>query len=621
MYRFRDADGRVVYVGKAKSLRARLSSYFADPGTLHPRTARMVGTAVGVDWVTTATEVEALQLEYSWIKEYDPRFNVKYRDDKSYPYLAVSVAEDVPRVMVVRGAKRPGVRYFGPYAHAWAIRETVDHLLRVFPARTCSAGVYRRAASSGRPCLLGDIGKCSAPCVGRVSVEEHRRIVEDFCSFMSGSTNAHMRSLERAMREASDALDFERAARLRDDLGALQRVVERNAVVLGDATDADVVAVAEDDLEAAVQIFHVRGGRIRGQRGLVVEKTSDADGGALLGDLLLQFYGAEVDAVPREVLCHLEPDDRPGLEEWLTSRSGRRVAIRVPQRGDRRALMETVVRNAGEALALHKVRRTGDLTARAAALEQVREALGLSDALLRIECIDVSHLAGTDVVAALVVFEDGLPRKAHYRTFGLEGADATDDLTSIAAVVRRRFRNAEGSAPRSSGHGDDEAELAEAEGQRRTRFAYPPALLLVDGGPLQAQAAALAAREAGVEVPVVGIAKRLEELWPADAADPVILPRGSEGLFLLQRIRDEAHRSALAFQQRRRARRARGSALDDIPGIGPARARELLRHFGSVRRLRAATAAELEAVPGVGPAVAARLHAALRAQVPPEPTG
>ncbi|HYJ74051.1 MAG TPA: excinuclease ABC subunit UvrC, partial [Kineosporiaceae bacterium] len=400
VYKFRDAQRRVIYVGKAKSLRQRLNSYFADPATLHPRTFTMVTTAASVEWTVVATEVEALQLEYSWIKEYDPRFNVKYRDDKSYPFLAVTMGEEYPRVQVMRGAKRKGTRYFGPYAHAWAIRETVDLLLRVFPVRTCSNGVFKRAGQVGRPCLLGYIDKCSAPCVGRIDAEAHRRLAEDFCDFMAGQTQRFVRRLEQQMREAASEMEYERAARVRDDLAALRRALEKNAVVLPDGTDADVFALAEDDLEAAVQVFHVRDGRVRGQRGWVVEKVEDVTTGDLVEQLLLQVYGdATRDAVPREVLVPADPPDLPEVEALLGELRGARVAVRVPQRGDKRALLETVARNAGQALTLHKTRRAGDLTTRSKALQEIQEALGLAEAPLRIECYDVSNIQGQHVVA------------------------------------------------------------------------------------------------------------------------------------------------------------------------------------------------------------------------------
>ena len=442
VYRFRDRDGRVIYVGKAKNLRQRLSSYFQDVAALHHRTATMVRTGASVEWTVVTTEVEALQLEYSWIKEFDPRFNVKYRDDKSYPYLAVTLGEEYPRAQVMRGAKRKGTRYFGPYAHAWAIRETLDLALRVFPVRTCSSGVFKRAGQVGRPCLLGYIDKCSAPCVGRVDAQRHREIAEDFCDFMAGETGRFMNRLTGEMKAAAAELDFERAARLRDDIGALERVLEKSAVVLPDATDADVFALAEDELEVAVQLFHVRGGRVRGQRGWVAERDAETTPD-VVEHLLQQVYGSEAgDAVPREVLVPVLPDDAEALSLWLSALRGSRVDLRVPRRGDKRTLMETVARNAKQSLARHKVTRAGDLTTRSQALQQLQDALELDEAPLRIECFDISHVQGTQVVGSMVVFEDGLPRKSEYRRFIVRGDEtgATDDTAAMHEVLTRRFR-------------------------------------------------------------------------------------------------------------------------------------------------------------------------------------
>ncbi|MGD9955895.1 MAG: excinuclease ABC subunit UvrC [Candidatus Nanopelagicales bacterium] len=618
VYRFRDQHGRVVYVGKAKSLRSRLSSYFQDISALHARTQAMVTTAASVDWVTVGTEVEALQLEYSWIKEYDPRFNVRYRDDKSYPYLAVTLDEEYPRITVMRGAKRKGVRYFGPYAHAWAIRETVDTLLRVFPARTCSAGVFKRHGQIGRPCLLGYIGKCSAPCVGRVDAAEHRRIVEDFCAFLSGQTAAYTKRVEREMKAAAAELDYERAARLRDDLRALERALEKNAVVLGDGTDADVIGLVDDELEAAVQVFHVRGGRIRGQRGFVVEKVEDLTSADLIEHLLQQLYGDQPpDAVPREILVPELPSDVESTLAWLAGLRGSNVEVRVPQRGDKKDLLETVSRNAGQSLALHKTRRAGDLTSRSQALEELQEALGLPEAPLRIECIDVSHLQGTDVVASLVVFEDGLARKSEYRRFAIRGAagdGVSDDTRSIAEVVTRRFRRL---AEEQAEVGEDGLPGIDPTTGRPRKFSYPPNLLVVDGGQPQVEAAQAALSEIGVtDVALVGLAKRLEEVWVPGDPDPVILPRTSEGLYLLQRVRDEAHRFAITYQRQKRGKRMVESILDDVPGLGEARKKALLRQFTSLKRLRAASAEELATVPGIGPTLAAAVVEALAADAP-----
>ncbi len=654
VYRFRDAHGRVIYVGKAKNLRQRLNSYFADFASLHPRTQTMVRTAAKVDWTVVATEVEALQLEYSWIKEFDPRFNVRYRDDKSYPYLAVTMGEDFPRVMVMRGAKRRGVRYFGPYSHAWAIRETVDALLRVFPVRTCSAGVFKRAGQIGRPCLLGYIGKCSAPCVGRVSEAEHRLLAEEFCDFMAGQTDRFIRRLEAEMREAARAEEYERAARLRDDIKALQRALEKQTVVLGDGTDCDVIALAEDQLEAAVQVFYVRGGRVRGQRGWVVDKVEDVSTGELVEQFLGQVYsddavagpapGSELEespgatmgqrgnarparrsaAIPREVLVPELPPDAAALEEWLAGRRGGPVRLRVPLRGHKKALLETVGRNAAESLALHKTRRASDLTTRSRALHEIQEALGLDEAPLRIECYDVSNLQGTHVVASMVVFEDGLARKSEYRRFSIRGLDGTDDVAAIHEVILRRFRrylDEREATGELDALGDPEASaeaaLASAEAARQRKFAYPPNLVVIDGGPAQVAAAARALEELGIEdVAACGLAKRLEEVWLPGEDSPVILPRTSEGLYLLQRVRDEAHRFAITYHRAKRSKALAVSELDSVPGLGPARRATLLRHFGSVRRLASATEPEIAGLPGIGPRVAGAVLAALRPEPP-----
>ncbi len=628
VYRFRDEHGRVIYVGKAKNLRARLSSYFQDFAALHPRTQTMVSTAADVDWTVVGTEVEALQLEYSWIKEYDPRFNVKYRDDKSYPYLAVTMGEEFPRVQVMRGAKRKGVRYFGPYGHAWAIRETVDLLLRVFPVRTCSAGVFRSARNSGRPCLLGYIGKCSAPCTGKIGAEEHRELAEDFCSFMAGDTGRFIRALEGSMRQAAQDQEYERAARIRDDVQALRTALEKQSVVLSDSTDCDVIAFAEDPLEAAVQVFYVRGGRIRGRRGWVVDKVEDVGTGGLVERFLAQAYGggdaggAEGAAVPREVLVSAEPADRDAVVAWLTELRGARVDLRVPQRGDKKTLLETVGKNADQALARHKTQRAGDLTTRSRALQEVQEALDLPEAPLRIECFDISNLMGEHVVASMVVFEDGLARKKEYRRFSIRGTAKGDreqhDAASMYEVVHRRFTRyleegaKSGELATMGEEGPTAGEASEGEGAAPGRFAYPPNLVVVDGGRPQVEAARRALDDLGIDdVAVCGLAKRLEEVWLPGEEDPVILPRAGEGLYLLQRVRDEAHRFAIAYHRKKRSQALTGSALDDVPGLGPARRAALIKHFGSVKRLKAAGPEEIAQVPGVGRATAEAVHAHL----------
>ncbi|MFD4799038.1 excinuclease ABC subunit UvrC [Streptomyces anulatus] len=652
VYKFRDEHRRVIYVGKAKNLRQRVANYFQDLTNLHPRTRTMVTTAASVEWTVVSTEVEALQLEYSWIKEFDPRFNVKYRDDKSYPYLAVTLNEEFPRVQVMRGAKKKGVRYFGPYGHAWAIRETVDLMLRVFPVRTCSAGVFKNAARTGRPCLLGYIGKCSAPCVGRVTPEEHRELAEDFCDFMAGRTGTYIRRLEKDMTQAAEEMEYERAARLRDDAEALKRAMEKSAVVLADATDADLIAVAEDELEAALQIFHVRGGRVRGQRGWVTDKVEAVDTSGLVEHALQQLYGEERgDAVPKEVLVPALPEDAEAVSQWLAERRGSQVSLRIPQRGDKKDLMVTVQRNAQQALGLHKTKRASDLTTRSRALEEIAEALGLDTAPLRIECYDISHLQGDDVVASMVVFEDGLARKSEYRRFQIKGFEGQDDVRSMHEVIGRRFKRylqdkertgeweetpetapaATGPAPVPAATGpvpapaltaaspDDEPEPREDDG-RPKRFAYPPQLVVVDGGQPQVAAAKRALDELGIDdIAVCGLAKRLEEVWLPDDDDPVVLPRSSEGLYLLQRVRDEAHRFAITYQRAKRAKRIRSSPLDDVTGLGDTRKQALIKHFGSVKKLRQATIDEICEVPGIGRRTAESVAAALASTAPAAP--
>jgi len=585
----------VIYVGKATNLRSRLSSYFQSPAGMHPRTAAMVQTACSVDWVVVDSETEALQLEYQWIKQFAPRFNVKYRDDKSYPYLAITMGEEYPRVMVMRGDKRKGVKYFGPYAQAWAIRETVDQLLRVFPVRTCSNGVFRRSAQMGRPCLLGYIGKCSAPCVGRISAEDHRALAADLVSFLGTGTDGFMRELERRMRAASDAQDYETAARLRDDLGALRKAMERTALVLPADTSADLIGCAEDDLEAAFQIFHVRGGRVRGQHAFVVEKVADEAPRELVTGVMQQLYGDDDADIPAEVLVGHLPE--PVVAEWLVQKAGRRVVVKTPQRGQKRALLDTVTTNAAQTLQAHKLRRAGDLSTRAAALEEIAEALEMSQAPLRIECVDISNLQGNDVVASMVVFEDGLPRKSDYRRFAIRGVAGQDDVASIAEVVRRRFTRYLAERAEAT---DIEFGPGGGANDERKAFRYPPQLLLIDGGRPQVAAAQAALRDLGIDdIAVAGLAKRLEEVWVPGSEDPVILSRRSQGLYLLQRIRDEAHRFAITYHRQKRSRRLSTSVVEDIPGVGPARRKALMRAFGSLARLRKATQEELAAVPGI----------------------
>ena len=626
VYRFRDADGRVIYVGKAKNLRNRLNSYFASPQTLSPKTYAMVHTAASVEWTVVASEMESLQLEYTWIKEFSPRFNIAFRDDKSYPYLAITVNDVYPRAMVTRGERRKGVRYFGPYSQAWAIRETLDALLRVFPVRTCTNGVFNRAKNSGRPCLLGYIDKCAAPCVGKISAEEHRELARGLTRFMAGGAEKHIAQLTAEMKAAAADMDFERAAILRDDIAALTKAFERNAVVLGATVDADLFAYAEDDLEASVQVFFVRGGRIRGQRGWIVEKVNDSTDAQLIEQLIAQVYSdiaaslaSQKDAekslnsydIPRSVLVPVEPENKEQLASWLAEVRCGPVEISVPQRGDKAELMKTVAENARQSLTLHKSRRAGDLTTRSASLVELQEALELPDPLLRIECYDISHVQGTNVVASMVVFEDGMPAKNAYRTYNITGDAARDDTASMYDVITRRFKRhlaqqaERDAAPVHSGEID-------ASTPEPAKFAYPPNLVLVDGGPPQVAAASAALSDLGItDVYVAGIAKRLEELWLPDDDYPVVLPRTSQALYLVQRIRDEAHRFAITFHRSKRGKAMVASALDEVPGLGEVKRAALIKHFGSVAQIKQASAEELTAVPGIGPALAQKILAAL----------
>lgn len=638
VYRFRDEQGRVIYVGKAKNLRNRLTSYFQDPAHLHPRTQQMVFSAASVQWTVVANEVEALTLEYSWIKQYDPRFNVMYRDDKSYPYLAVSMGEDIPRMQIMRGARKKGTRYFGPYSQVWAIRDTFDQLQRVFPIRTCSAGVLRRAQLQGRPCLLGYIERCTAPCVGKISKEDHYELAEQLCQFMSGKVGPYIRDLRTQMKEAAADLDYEHAAKLRDNLQALEKVLEQNAVVLDDGTDADVFAQVVDELEAAVQVFHVRGGRIRGVRGWVVDRPGDSTDADLMQKLLQQVYAdaAEVDhtaikreeavsvddvehaptsAIPREVLVSILPTDYEAMRDWLTQLRGANVSLRMPQRGDKRALMETVMANAEHALKLHKTRRAGDLTQRSAALEDLAEYLDLPSAPLRIECYDVSHTMGTNQVASMVVFEDGGPRKSDYRHFTIRGEDgdgATDDTAAMREVLTRRFKRLLAEEAGREGYDEDGVALASGPVDPNTgrprRFSYRPDLVVVDGGLPQVNAAADTLEELGIDLPVIGLAKRLEEVWIPQDHYPVILPRTSAGLYLLQHLRDESHRFAISHHRKKRGKAMTRSILDDIPGLGPTRQQALLKHFKSVKKIKSAEVEDLQNVEGVGPALAETIY-------------
>ena len=603
VYRWLDAAGRVLYVGKAKNLRARLSNYFGPLDSLHERTRRMVTSAADVQWTIVKTEYEALQLEFTWIKEFDPPFNVRFKDDKSYPYLAVSTGEAFPRAFITRNREMKGVKYFGPYTQSWAVRETLDTLLKVYPVRSCSKGVFNRAQSSGRACLLGDIGKCAAPCVGRVDSTAHKRIAAEFVDFMGGGDTKHVEVLRKRMYEASENQQYELAGALRDDVDALERVLEKSTVVFSDQTDADLFGIADDELAAAVSQFIVRGGRIRGVRGWVVDKELERDLPELVEYVLQNVYapidGAEPQEVPREVLVPVIPNDSKELGLWLSDLRGSKVDLRVAQRGDKAALAATALTNAKHALMLYKTRRSADFTARADALAGIQRALSLKEAPLRIECFDVSHLGGTGVVASMVVFEDGLPKKDHYRRFSIE--ETTDDTDSIYQVLSRRLKYLK--EPSS----DEVAAAAETN----SKFAYRPSLLIVDGGLPQVNAAARAIRDSGVEgLHVVGLAKRLEEVWVPGDEFPIILPRATDELFLLQRIRDEAHRFAITYQRQKRSSSI-ASTLSDIQGLGEKRVNALLKHFGSAKRLKIASADEISSVAGIGPILAQQIVQAL----------
>jgi len=651
VYRFLDPEGRVIYVGKAISLRSRLTSYFQDPVHLHPRTRVMVTTASKVEWTVVRNELEALQLEYTWIKQYEPRFNVKYRDDKSYPWLCVTWTDEYPRVFVGRGAHKKGWRYFGPYAEAWAIRDSIDTLLTVFPMRSCSGGVFRSAKASGRPCLMGYIDKCAAPCVGRVTAEEHRQIAADFCTAIAGRASGFIRELEKEMRVCADNMEYEKAGVLRDKADALRRVMERNAVVLEDSADVDLIALALDPLEVAVQLFHVRSGRILAERGWVADRGASEDPGtlgeedgttaeddsdlpALVEAFILQIYGdvagnvadrktnqpftrphehssksSGVDVedrkriIPPEILVPVLPESADVLSELLGQERGTKVRIRVPQRGDKKTLMSTAEKNAAQTLALHKTRRSSDLTTRNQALDEIAQGLGMDEVPLRIECYDISHIQGTNTVASMVVFEDGLARKSEYRHFAITTVQS-NDIGAMKEVLTRRFSRL--IADREAMESDDaHSGVVDATTRTARRFSYLPSLIVVDGGAPQAAIARQTLDEMGFSsVMVVGLAKRLEEVWVPDEEYPVIFPRTSQALYLLQRIRDEAHRFAITYHRQKRSRSMIESLLDAVPGLGEVRRKALMRAFGSLKKLRQATVDEIEQVPGFGPSLA-----------------
>ncbi|MGW9632213.1 excinuclease ABC subunit UvrC [Agromyces sp. NPDC055520] len=638
VYRFRDAERRVLYVGKAKNLRARLSNYFAPLRTLHERTRRMVTTAASVEWTVVANEVEALQLEFTWINEFDPPFNVQFKDDKSYPYLAVTLADEAPRAVVTRNRNIRGARYFGPYPKVWAVNETLEILLKLFPIRTCKDSDYRRAMASGKPCFAGQIGRCFGPCSGRVTIAEHRENVDRFVAFMQNQDRRILGELTQRMQSAAAVQDYESAARLRDRLQAATSFFEKSAVVLGEKVDIDVFGIDHDELAAAVQLFIVRGGRIRGVRSWTVDKELDVPLGDLVDSVVQNAYG-DGGVPPAEVVVPELPDDAEALEAWLGAMAGRKVRLRAAQRGDKAALLATATQNAKQTLMLYKTRRSADFTTRSRALEDIQEALGMADAPLRIECYDVSHLSGTNIVASMVVFEDGLPRKDEYRRFTIP--HSTDDTDSIHQVLTRRLAylksptesaaadragradTADGAVAiavdSGGGRGLPDGEADAAASEPRKKFAYRPNLLIVDGGQPQVAAAARALEESGVEgIFLCGIAKRLEEIWTPDGDFPVILPRNSDALFLFQRVRDEAHRFAITHQRQRRKRDI-GSVLSEIPGLGPSRVKELLRHFGSVKQLRAASETEIAEVKGIGPLLAATVHLTLHADGAPAP--
>lgn len=597
-YQFKDADGRVIYVGKAHSLRSRLSNYFGSPATMPPRTAQMVAAAESVEWIQVRNDVEALMLEYSLIKQHRPRFNIRLRDDKSYPFLAITTGDDWPRAMVMRGKKRKGVTYFGPYGHAYAIRETLDLLLRTFPIRTCSDNKFDHHHRLGRPCLLFHIEKCTGPCVGEVGRQEYDHLVEELIQFLCGETQTVVRRLEKQMAEAADALEFERAARYRDRLTAVRKAIEKQAVVTERPEDLDVIGIHGDDLEAAVQVFYVRRGRVMGRKGFVVDKVEDVTPAQLMSHVLEGlYYDAEPASVPKEVLVPDMPDDPDLYREWLTGQRGSNVAIRVPQRGDKRALQATVTQNAKEEFVRHRLKRASDHNARARALNALQEALELPDPPLRIECYDMSHIQGSDYVGSMVVMEDGLTKKSEYRRFKIRDVPGNDDFAAMEEVLTRRLT----------------ALLVERErpvGDRPRKFAYPPNLLLVDGGKGQLSVAIKVVEDLGLEgeISVASLAKRFEEVFVPGQADPVRIPRQSEALYLLQRLRDEAHRFAIDYHRQLRGKRMVKSSIDDIPGLGPTRKKRLVKELGGVAAVKAAPLEDLVALPWLPEKVAMAVH-------------
>ena len=605
-YQFKDVHGRVIYVGKASNLRQRLSNYFQAPRNLHPRTAQMVETAESVEWTTVRNEVEALMLEYSLIKEHRPRFNVRLRDDKSYPFLAVTVDDEWPRALVMRGRKRKGTRYFGPYAHAYAIRDTLDLLLRSFPIRTCSPSKFTQHERLGRPCLLFHIEKCAGPCVGEIEAPAYKQLVDDLISFLDGDTDEIVDRLEADMRQAATNLEFERAARLRDRLLSVRKAIEKQQMVADRSEDLDVIGIAEDELEASVQVFYVRRGRVVGRKGFVLDKVEELTPGKLIDRIIESMYGDDpILGVPKQVLVPYEADDLATYEEWLSMGRGSRVQVRVPQRGDKRTLLETVTRNAKEEFTRHRLRRASDHNTRSRALTELQDHLGLPEAPLRIECYDMAHLQGTDYVGSMVVLEDGLPNKREYRRFKVNGVGgdevtASDDYAAMAEVIRRRLQ----------AYLDERDKPITERGDKPGKFAYPPQLLLVDGGKGQLSAAKRVIDELELtdEIPVAGLAKRFEEVFIPGRSQPVEIPRGSEALFMLQRIRDEAHRFANSFHRERRSKRMTVSALDGIPGLGEVRQKKLVNALGGVNAVKRAELHELTALSFLPDAVAEAVY-------------